>query len=370
LYKTDLKSVRILSVLVILALVGLIIVETSQVNVPKPWQTEKRRASKQMLRCMETIKEYRLKKGVLLSDPDLDPRIAALLGQNYTVITTDRGSWSAKISAMNPNFAAVVVSMFKEAGLREGDVVAVGFTGSMPGMNIATLCAIDALKLKPIIITSVGASEWGANDPDFTWLDIEALLYNEGLIPARSIAASIGGGKDIGRGLSDLGQEAIRNAIARNQVDLIYHKNLEANIRHRMAIYDSVAKAMQRPIRAYVNVGGGVASLGSTINKKFIQSGLSKSMPRRNFPTKGALILFAERNIPIIHLLEIERLARQYGIYSASEEYVPAELLEVGVGDVFEERRYHVGIAALVLVVLIGIISVLVWKDFKRHRLP
>lgn len=369
-YKTDLKSIRVLSILAILAICGLIIVERSQVNVPKPWQTEKRLAAEKMLECTEILREYRLEKGVVVSEEELDPRIAGLLGQNYTVITTDRGSWEAKVSSMNPNFAAVLVSMFKEAGLREGDLVAVAFTGSMPAMNIAVLCASDVLKLQPIIITSVGASEWGANDPDFTWLDMERVLYEKKKISTRSVAASMGGGKDIGRGLSDIGQDALRDAIDRNQVVFIHHDNLEESIVHRMAIYDSVAREVGRPIEAYVNVGGGIASLGSGINQKFIPPGLSKALPRRNFPTKGTLILFAERRIPVIHLLEIEHLASKYGIFSATEEIIPPELFDIGLGDVFRERRYHVGVTIFVTLLLIAAIGFLVWKDFKRHQLP
>ena len=67
------------------------------------------------------------------------------------------------------------------------------------------LAAAEEMKLKPIVVTSVGASMWGANDPIFTWLDMEKLLNEKGLLHTRSLAASVGGSNDRGRGLSPRG---------------------------------------------------------------------------------------------------------------------------------------------------------------------
>src|SRR5210317_1920655 len=102
--------------------------------------------------------------------------------------------------------------MLKEVRLKENDVVAVAFTGSFPGLNIAVLAALQTLNLYPLIITSIGASNWGANDPYFTWLDMERELYNAQIFKYRSIAASIGGGLDRGRGLSPEGRKLIKDA--------------------------------------------------------------------------------------------------------------------------------------------------------------
>ena len=54
----------------------------------------------------------------------------------------------------------------------------------MPGANIAVLSAAQAMKVIPVIISSVGASQWGANQLDFTWLDMEsALAKNDLFLP-------------------------------------------------------------------------------------------------------------------------------------------------------------------------------------------
>ena len=65
-------------------------------------------------------------------------------------------------------------------------------TGSMPGANIAVLTACKSLGLYPVTISSVGASQWGANQIDFTWLDMEKILFDREIIPSQSVAASIG----------------------------------------------------------------------------------------------------------------------------------------------------------------------------------
>ena len=46
---------------------------------------------------------------------------------------------------------------------------------SVQPMRAAEACAVNAMGLIPMVITSVGASQWGANHADFTWLDMESI---------------------------------------------------------------------------------------------------------------------------------------------------------------------------------------------------
>src|SRR5207237_4863091 len=137
-----------------------------------------------------------------------------------------------------------------------------GVTGSLPGRNIAVLSACRAIGAEPIVITSAGSSMFGATDPELTWLDMERVLAGKGLWPYRSVAASLGGGGDVGRGLSPAGRQMLRQAIERNGVRFLDPPSLLEGVKQRVAIYDSVAAARHKPIRLYVNVGGGLASLG------------------------------------------------------------------------------------------------------------
>ncbi|MBC8367503.1 poly-gamma-glutamate system protein, partial [bacterium] len=136
-----------------------------------------------------------------------DPSCTGLIGPETSLITNSFGNLESKLTTLNPNMAAYVVELFKQAGLREGDMVAVAVSGSFPGMNIALYSAMEVMGLRPVITCSVGASNWGATDPDFTWLDMERLFESEGIFRFRSVGASHGGGDDMGRGLSPLGRQ-------------------------------------------------------------------------------------------------------------------------------------------------------------------
>ncbi len=338
-----------------------VVAQHSQVVHHGPYYEEKLRASRTTMLAQQAIRDHRLPKGLVI-DLVNDPHATGMIGQQYTLITTDRGVLRAKLTSTNPNFAAVFVDMLGKAGLKPNDVIAVSVTGSLPALNIAFLVAAETMDLRPITITSVGSSTWGANDPEFTWLDMETLLQRKGILRHRSIAASIGGGEDRGRGLSTKGRRLIEDAIIRNGVTFINEKTLEASIRHRMELFEKAAG--DRPIRAAVNIGGGVASLGASINGRLIPSGLSLTLARRNFPLKGTTLLLAERGIPVIHVLQVERLARQYGL-----PVPPGPDPEIGVGPIYFTEKLNTGVAAFFLLVLSLVLLVTIRVDLAHSLL-
>jgi poly-gamma-glutamate system protein len=360
-YNLSAGSKTVLSVLALLALMAFLAVEFGKEDVKLKWYEQKIEATRISKSAADFLKEFRLKKGVFI-DAVNDPNETSLIGQDITAITTDKGYIEAKLTATNPNFAAVVVEMLKEAGLEKNDIVAVAFTGSLPGLNIAVHSALQTLKLKPIIITSVGSSNWGANDPYYTWLDMENALFKEGIFENKSIAASIGGGLDRGRGLSPEGRQLIVDAIERSGIEFINEEHLEGSIQKRIEIYNEHRK--KNNIKAFINVGGGIASLGSTENAQFIPTGLSISLPMMNYPRRGVLIRMAEENIPIIHLLNINQLAHKYGLPIS-----PVPLPLPGEGEIFIQRRYSVILTLVVTLFLTAAIAFVFIMERKRHRL-
>ena len=360
-YSLNAGSKTVLSVIALLALMAFLAVEYGKEDVKLKWYDQKLEASKLANEATSYLKEIRMHKGVFV-DVVNDPNETALIGQDLTPITTDRGYIEAKLTATNPNFAAVIVDMLKQADLEKDDVVAIAFTGSLPGLNIAVHSAVQTLKLKPIIITSVGASNWGANDPDFTWLDMETLLYKKGIFKNKSIAASIGGGLDRGRGLSPEGRQLIADAIKRNKADFINEEHLESSIQKRIDVYNKQRK--KEKIKAFINVGGGISSIGSVENGKFVPSGLSKTLPMKNYPVRGVMIAMAEKNIPVIHLLNINHLARKYGL-----PVNPIPLPAAGQGDIFIQKRYSVVLTSGVTMFLILAIAFVFIMERKRHQL-
>ena len=360
-YKFRAKSNIVLSALSLLSLLAFIAVENSKIDVEQDWYSEKLKAASLAKKAAETLKDYRLEKGVFIDDVN-DPNQTALIGQEYTQITTDRGYIEAKLSSTNPNFAAVIVQLLEDAGVNEGDNVAVAMTGSFPGLNISTLAALETLKLNPIVITSIGSSNWGANDPFFTWLDMENVLYKSKIFHTKSVAASIGGGSDIGRGLSPQGREMIENAIKRNNVEFIHEKHLEESIVRRMEVYKEHSN--EKPIKAFINIGGGIASLGNTINGKIIPAGLTQYLPMKNFPVRGVIIQMGQQKIPVIHLLNISQLLKKYGLPES-----PVPLPEPGIGEIFVQKKYNLTVTSFVLSILIIIIVSVYFSERKHHAL-
>ncbi|OQX75332.1 MAG: hypothetical protein B6D64_11870 [Bacteroidetes bacterium 4484_276] len=360
-YKLRAKSNTVLIVLSFLSLLAFIAVENSKVDVKQDWYAEKLEAAQLSQLAANYLKNYRLEKGVFV-DVINDPNQTALIGQEYTLVTTDRGYIEAKLSATNPNFAAVIVQLLKDAGLKDKDNVAVAMTGSFPGLNISVLAALKTLNLRPIIISSVGASNYGANDPFFTWLDMEDIFYKSNIFNSRSVAASIGGGADLGRGLSPEGRDLIVDAIQRNNIEFINEKYLEKSIARRMGIYEEYSGG--QPIKAYINVGGGIASLGNTINGKLIPPGLTEYLPMKNFPVRGVIVQMGQQDVPIIHLLNINQLLAKYGLPSS-----PVPLPEPGVGEIFVQKKYSMVVTGIATLILIIVILFVYFSEKKHHQL-
>lgn len=324
----------------------------------QPLYAEKLAAAQTALRARTILGGHAAELGLPL-DLRNDPFGTGMIGREHTAITSDRGVISSKILSTNPNFAAVFVQILHDAGVGPGSVVAVGVTGSFPGLNLSLLAACAALHARPILITSAGSSDWGANNPAFTWLDMERVLAERGIVDVRSAAASLGGGADRGRGLSPEGRRLLLEAVRRNGVPLIDEPSIEQSIARRMAVYDSVAAGER--ISCYVNVGGGVASLGGSQNALLIPSGLSRRLPVRNYPVRAVINRFADRKIPVVNISGVETIAAEFGL-----PVVPGDADPVpGEGPLFFKDRYSLTGTAVLTGVLLLIIFIVIRVDVR-----
>lgn len=304
------------------------------------------------------VRRHRLMDGAVL-DLVNDPAGTGLIGPEFSLITNAQGVLGSKLTTLNPNWAGVIVDYLRRCGLKPGDPVAVALSGSFPGLNISVFAALETLELAPVVITSVGASMWGATDPDFTWLDMERLFAEENIFHIRSAAASYGGGDDMGQGLSPEGRERLRVAIERNGVPLLASANIEEAITRRMTFYVEALRG--RRAKAFINVGGGVASLGTSRNKVLLPEGLSFDLGTHNYPRKGTMVLMAERGIPVIHLLNMEDLAREVGL-PVSPDYHP----QPGEGEIFVRDSYRLALAAPLLVLYCAICVLVLAPELRR----
>jgi len=362
-------STRLLVALAIISILIFFLAEGTRTKKQAPYWDMKVRAATLAQRCQDAIRQEMKRRGIAI-DFENDPNGSGLIGEQNTLITTDLGELRSKLIATNPNFAAALIQMFKECGLRNGDRIAVGITGSLPGANVALYSACEVMGITPIVISSEGSSTWGANHPDFTWLDMEKILFDSKLIRYRSVAASLGGGSDNGRGLSLTGRQLLLDTIKRNGVELIFTGNLEnimeaggslhQNIDRRMEIYDRHSKG--QPYRAYVNIGGGLASLGSSQNGKLIPSGVNFYLYNVNFPARGVINIMADRRMPIIHILRLTDIAQEYGL---PMEITPSPV--VGEDPVFFRDEYSISSTIIYTLLLVIIVVAFIRIDIKYY---
>jgi len=353
------KSKLSLLVLLIVSILLFIWVNNSRMFLKEKYYDEKLQASQYMKEASDLIRDYRVEQGIFIDEIN-DPNRTALIGEKQTLITTDRGSLTSKLTSLNPNLASVIIDLFKKARLEAGDEVAISWTGSFPAVNIAVMAAAKTLDLKLIPITSVGASMFGATDPEFTWLDMETFFIEQDIFSYKSIGASIGGGRDMGRGLNITGREMITTAIERNNVPLLIENSLEKNILNKMNLYKDSAVG---ELKLYVNVGGGLSSLGNSINGRLVTPGLHKHLNLKNIPLKGTLFLFADEGVPVVHLLDIEKLADKYELPIA-----PDPIPEPGTGKMFRDERYNLTITTIALIILIALVLIVVLFDHSQLR--
>ena len=268
-------------------------------------------ASRLMARATEAIRDCREGRG-LGPDPAADPNATGLVGLEASPITTSHGVLEAKRTTANPEFAALVASLLAEAGAKRGDVVAVGASSSFPALIVATLAAAEALGLEPLVISSLGASEYGANRPDFHWMDMEDCLRAAGVLDVRPVARAVGGEGDVGLDMDAAGRDLLASRIRAGAVPFLEEPDLARNVSARLALYRRAAAG--RPIRAFVNIGGSTANIGSDASVLSLAPGLSRTVPLPPPDRRGVLQAMAAEGVPVVHLLNVKGLCERYGL--------------------------------------------------------
>ncbi len=344
----------------LLAVGGLLGVEHFQVVQEQPFYAEKLAAARLARRAHEALRAEALARGYE-PDPETDPRGTGLVGELITPTTSNSGHLGAKQQTLNPNFAAVVVHYLRRAGVKPGDVVAVGASGSFPGFNVAVYAALESLGARPLVITSVSGSQWGANRPDFTWLDMEAALRKRGVINIKAIAGSRGGIEDRAQGVSDEGQSLLDAAMARNGVRNLAPPTYQASVERRMEAFDEAAGG--DAVKAYINIGGGTASVGTRVGKRLFKPGLNRFAPKNVAKIDSVMGRYALAGVPVIHLVRVAQFVERYGFDPAPTAQHP-----VGEGRIYKRAVYNRWLAGSVILLVLGALIAVVRTDWG-HRL-
>lgn len=289
---------------------------------PHPSSARMRTAAEHTVRCFEAVQVEKERRGVTY-DEDAAHRRHPLLGTELSFLTTTLGSFEAKVASTNPEFAALAVRLLGEAGVDSGDAVGVTLSGSFPALGISLLCAVEQIGARPVIISSLGASTFGANEEAMTWADMEGTLNRNNLLHVRSRLMTPGAEADTGGGLPEEGMEAIWKAVRRTGSVLIVPPDLPAAIALRESLF------LREKISAYVNVGGSQAVLGTCPHAPSYENGILTPAAGCRDEGRGVIAAMLDRGVPVIHFLNIRDLARRYDIdEDGSNERPPSRLYE------------------------------------------
>jgi hypothetical protein len=247
-------------------------------------------------------------------------------------------------------------------------------TGSYPALDIAMLSAIKSLGLKPLIIFSAGSSQFGANRPEFTWPDMYKNLVNKKLFDYDVLGITLGGSRDNGYGLNPSAILDLHKAISRNGYKVInvpYKDATNTSVKKRMSLYKKAAG--KTPIKAYINVGGNMASIGlkknlivttdskgekkkeatSTRSVRSFPSGVVSKLPSQYKTINSVAVQFLKQGVPVVNIRDINSsIIKKYGL-----TYNPAAVANPGKGPAFKQKKYNTTLAIILLLIDIGLLT-------------
>ncbi|MGN1163797.1 MAG: poly-gamma-glutamate system protein [Candidatus Ornithospirochaeta sp.] len=337
------------SALAILAL-GLFLTLFLAEKEANDYEEAQRNAAERMERAEAYIKKNILEKGIEIESTDLNK--TGLIGPEFTELTSTPGEESAKRSTLNPEFAAAMVRYFHDAGLEEGDAVAIGSSGSFPGFLIAVLTAATEMKLEARVIASVGASMHGATRVEYNIFDILNDLKESGEAEYSLLGVSCGGQNDRGgsvmegfiyEGTAELSLEICRKEAERTGAVLIYKNTLAESIQERLSLFGD-------DVKMFVNIGGASTNNGTSSYTLDFPPGMVMSVDKiPQGGERGLIFEYAAREIPVVNLLSVKKLCQENSI-----PFDPVPLPSSSSSAVYSSVTYNpVIIAATLLLALL-----------------
>lgn len=303
------KIQRVVFILCGISLLFFVLARVIPLKQGKEVKKEMIKASEIMEQALAALRECREEKGVAV-DKENDFNETGLIGVKFSPTTTSLGSLKAKRTAANPNFAGLIVYLLNKAGVSRGDTVAAGASGSFPSLIVAALSASKTMGLNLLLISSLGASQWGANNPDFHWLDMQSCLQNIGLFETQPIALSLGGEIDTGMDMNAKGRALLLRVAEEWGGLFLEEPDLSRNVQKRMHLYEEYAA--KKEIKAFINIGGSWSNLGTDSEVLKLKPGLVQVRYIPPAEKRGVMQEMALRGLPVIHLLHIKGLCRRY----------------------------------------------------------
>jgi poly-gamma-glutamate system protein len=340
-------NIKIIIISAIIALSSLLILSVSSSRTEHPAFKDQVKAAQKMKATEEKIFQVKIDQGYQI-DTALDPNKTALIGKEYTPITTTLGNLKAKRTATNPDFAALIIRYFDQLNLKKGDKIVVGASGSFPGLILAVLSAAETIDLDIELIYSIGASMYGANIPDFTFIEMLNQLKKDNILKTEISAISFGGDNDRADNLFFIeNKDSFFKISKKSNLPLIYEETLNESVEQRIEIFKN--NSQNKKIKTFINIGGASANFGNTASSVKFENGLTiPGKLNTEYTENGLISYFLSQNIPVIHLLDIENLARKNGV-----QVDPVPLPEPGKADVYYIVDHNKNLILILLIIII-----------------
>jgi poly-gamma-glutamate system protein len=250
-----------------------------------------------------------------------DPLRTGLVGVEWSPLTTTPGALAAKRTTAHPLWVAVFRNWFIQSDLNRNDVVAIGASGSFPGMVFAARIAAESLQLRTVMIGSLTSSNYGANLPEMDLAEMDRLLRAAGLLSDPPLAFSPGGQNDAAEDLEPADRQALLDRMAKLGSLAHFPANLETSLAWRDEIMLGSGTTDPHPPKLFVNIGGHSANYGVGAAPLALPAGLiTGEEGQRMFGSEqhaagdGIALRAARRGMPLINVLNIRALAARHGI--------------------------------------------------------
>ena len=308
--------------------------------------------------CFAHVRSYKQELGIPMAQEDYHQ--TGMIGESYSGITTTLGACEAKRTTAWPEMGALCVRLLYEAGVRPGDKVGAGFSGSFPAMNLAVIAACQVMDVELVYISSVGASTYGANNPQLTFPEMAHRLVEDGVLATDSAAVTLGGEKDAGVGMDPALLQEITGRLEEAGLPLLIEEDFQKNMALRREIYEQ-----DGAIDCFVAVGGNITSMGR--NEAGLDLGQGLLDPKRVTrltQDSGLVQYYLLQGVPAINLLNIKKLVADYGL-----PYDPEQWPEPGTSAVYYETSYPMWIVALGIGAAAVCLGACGWSGWKATQM-
>lgn len=301
------RDIRLLVVLLLASVILVVPERIIMVRTERPDARQMEHARDLADHWMSLVDQEKQKRGI---KNELDSSIPHphLLGNEFTQVTTTLGSPAAKELSTNPEFAALVVRLLHTAGIPSAGRVGIMLSGSFPAVGISTLAALQTLGLEVKLISSLGASSYGANQAGALWIDYERWLVKRGGLQYTSDLVTYGGEDDNGSSIYSAGLTILDSTLDSYNIVPYVPQSLMESVTHKFHLL------RKNEIDVLINIGGNQSSLGSCSHSLMIPPGLNQTLPSCEHDRRGLIQEFIAAGVPVIQLLNIRELALQYGI--------------------------------------------------------